>query len=229
MEARVVLVHSPLVGCGVWEPVATELAADGYSVAVPDLGGTISAGPPYQLRQAKVIADSAGGQAALLVGYSRAGPLLATAGAMLGGGVRGYIFVDARLPRPGRSWIETTSPGLVARLREMADPQGWLPPWSQWWGEEGLAALLPDPAVRLPFAAGCPRLPLAMLEEVLPPVPGWPGAPGGYLQLSAAYEDEAAKAGELGWPVRRELSHHLALLTEPRQVARQVRELIGQL
>jgi hypothetical protein len=68
-----------------------------------------------------------------------------------------------------------------------------------------------------------------MLEEVLPPVPGWPGAPGGYLQLSAAYEDEAAKAGELGWPVRRELSHHLALLTEPGQVARQVRELIGQL
>jgi pimeloyl-ACP methyl ester carboxylesterase len=206
-----------------------DLAGDGYSVAIPDLGGTVSAGPPYHLRQAAVIAGSAAGQPALLVGYSRAGPLLATAGAMLPGEVRGYIFVDARLPRPGRSWIDTAPPGLMAQLREMADSQGWLPPWSQWWGEEELAALLPDPAVRQHFAAGCPRLPMALFEEIHPPVPGWPDAPGGYLQLSEAYEDEAARARELGWPVRRELSHHLALLAEPGRVARLVRELIGQL
>jgi pimeloyl-ACP methyl ester carboxylesterase len=229
MEARVVLVHSPLVGRGTWEPVATDLAEAGYPVVIPDLSGAVSAGPPYHLRQAEVIAGSAADQPALLVGHSRAGPLLATAGAMLGGGVRGYIFVDARLPRPGCSWIDTAPPGLVAQLRETAGPQGRLPPWSQWWGEEELAALLPDPAVRQHFAAGCPRLPLAMFEEIHPPVPGWPDAPGGYLQLSEAYEDEAAKAGELGWPVRRELSHHLALLTEPGRVARLVRELIGQL
>lgn len=229
MEARLVLVHSPLVGCGTWEPIAKELAADGYAVAVPDLGGTVTAGPPYHLRQAEVIAGSAAGQPALLVGHSGAGPLLATAATMLGGGVLGYIFVDAGLPTPGRSWMETVPPGLVAQLREMAGPRGWLPPWSQWWGEEELAALLPDPAVRLHFAAGCPRLPLAMFEETHPPVPGWPAAPGGYLQLSEAYEDEAVRARELGWPVRRQLSHHLALLAEPGQVARQVRELIGQL
>jgi len=229
MEARVVLVHSPLVGRGTWEPIAADLAEDGYSVAVPDLGGTLSAGPPYHQRQAEVIADSAVGQPALLVGHSGAGPLLATAGVMLGGGVLGYIFVDARLPRPGRSWVDTAPPDLMARLRAAADPQGWLPPWSQWWGEEELTGLLPDPAVRQHFAAGCPRLPLAMFEEIHPPVPGWPGAPGGYLQLSEPYEGEAATAGELGWPVKRELSHHLALLTEPGQVARQVLDLIGQL
>jgi hypothetical protein len=62
---------------------------------------------------------------------------------MLGEKVRGYVFVDARLPTPGRFWLETGSPGLAARLRDMADPQGWLPPWPQWWGEEELAALLP--------------------------------------------------------------------------------------
>ena len=111
----------------------------------------------------------------------------------------------------------------------MAGPQGWLPPWSQWWGEEELAALLPDAAVRQHFATGCPRLPLAMFEEIHPPTPGWPNAPGGYLQLSEAYEDEAARARELGWPVRRQLGHHLVLLTEPGQVAREVRKLIGQL
>ncbi len=111
----------------------------------------------------------------------------------------------------------------------MADPQGWLPPWSQWWGAEELAALVPDPVVRQHFADECPRLPLALFEEIHPPVPGWPDAPGGYLQLSEAYEDEAARARELGWPVRNRPSHHLALLTEPGPVAHEVRTLIDQL
>jgi len=228
MQARLVLVHSPLVGCGTWGPVAKELAGDGYAVAVPDLAGTVTAGPPYHLRQARVIAGCAAGEDVVLVGHSRAGPLLATAGTMLGEMVRGYVFVDARLPAPGRSWMETVQPGLAARLREMADPRGWLPPWPQWWAEEELAALLPDPAARQDFAAGCPRLPMAMVEEVQPPAPGWPTAPSGYLQLSVAYEGDAARARELGWPVRRHLSHHLALLTEPGQVAREIRQLIGQ-
>jgi pimeloyl-ACP methyl ester carboxylesterase len=227
MRARLLLVHSPLVGCGIWEPVARDLAGDGYGVTVPDLAGAVAAGPPYHLRQAQVIADSAAGQPAVLIGYSRAGPLLAAAGTMLGEGIRGYVFVDARLPAPGRSWMETVQPGLAARLREMAGPRGWLPPWPQWWDEEELAGFLPDPEVRRSFAAGCPRLPLAMVEEAYPPAPEWPDAPCGYLQLSGAYEDEAARARGLGWPVRQQLSHHLALLTEPGQVARELRKLIG--
>lgn len=229
MRARLVLVHSPLVGCETWKPVARDLAADGYAVAVPDLAGTLAAGPPYHLRQARAVADSAAGQPAILIGYSRAGPLLAAAGSMLGQDVRGYLFVDARLPAPGRSWMQTTPPDLAARLRAMADAQGWLPPWPNWWGEEELAALVPDPALRRQFAAGCPRLPLAMVEEAYPPAAGWPAAPGGYLQLSEAYRDQAAQARELGWPVKVQLSHHLALLTQPGQVASEIRALIGQL
>jgi pimeloyl-ACP methyl ester carboxylesterase len=228
MRARLLLVHSPLVGCGTWEPVARDLAGNGYAVTVPDLAGAVAAGPPYHLRQAQVIAGSAAGQPAVLIGHSRAGPLLAAAGTMLGEAIRGYVFVDARLPAPGRSWMETVQPGLAARLREMAGPRGWLPPWPQWWGEEELAVLLPDPDVRRGFAAGCPRLPLAMVEEIYPPAPGWPDAPCGYLQLSEAYEGEAARARELGWPVRQQMSHHLALLAEPGQVARELRELIGR-
>ena len=226
MQAQLLLVHSPLVGRGTWMPVAADLAGDGYPVTVPDLAGAVAAGPPYHRRLAQVIADSAAGQPAILIGHSRAGPLLAAAGTMLGPGVRGYVFVDARLPAPGRSWMETVEPDLAARLRDMADSRGWLPPWPQWWSAEELAALLPDPAVRQRFASGCPRLPMAMLEEIHPPAPGWPTAPGGYLQLSEAYEDDAATARELGWPVRKRLSHHLALLTEPDRVARELRELI---
>jgi len=136
----------------------------------------------------------------------------------------------ARLELDGLTGQETSDcPGFAARLREMADPQGRLPPWPQWWAREELAALVPDPVVRQRFTAGCPRLPLALLEEIQPPAPGWPGVPGGYLQLSEAYGGEAARARELGWPVSQMLSHHLALLTEPARVARELRHLIGLL
>ena len=151
---------------------------------------------------------------------------LAAAGVLIDD-VRGYVFVDAGLPTPGRAWMETVPPELAARLRAMADADGWLPPWSRWWGDEALAELLPDLDTRRRFAAGCPRLPLAMFEEVHPPAPRWPAAPGAYLRLSEAYEDEAARARELGWPVAELISHHLALLTDPGPVAASLRELMG--
>lgn len=228
MAARLLLVHSPLVGRATWDLVAADLAGRGYQVGVPDLTGTVAAGPPYCSRQAEVIASSAAGEPAILIGHSGAGPLLAAAGAIIGR-VRGYVFADAGLPAPGRRWMDTVPPGLAAQLREMADAQGWLPPWPRWWGQEAFAELIPDPAMRERFAAGCPRLPLAMFEEVHPPAPHWPDAPAAYLQLSEAYAEQAAQARQLGWPVTRLASHHLAPLTDPGLVAGALRELFSQL
>ena len=228
MAPRLLLVHSPLVGRESWELVAADLAGHGREVAVPDLTGTVAAGPPYVAPQAEAIARGADGRPAVLAGHSGAGPLLAAAGELIDD-VRGYVFVDAGLPAPGQAWMETVPPELAAQLREMADPEGWLPPWSRWWGEEALAELLPDPDMRRCFADDCPPLPLAMFEEVHPAVPGWPDAPGAYLRLSEAYDDEAARARDLGWPVTELDSHHLALLTGPGTVAAAVRELVGAL
>src|SRR5580658_1444335 len=225
MAARVLLGHSPLVGCASWDLVAADLAGWGYEVGVPDLTGTVAAGPPYCSRQAEVIARSAAGQPAILIGHSGAGPLLAAAGALIGQ-VRGYVFADAGLPIPGQSWLETVPPDLAAQVRDMADAQGWLPPWPQWWGDEAMAELIPDPEARRRFAAGCPRLPLAMFEEVHPPAPGWPDAPAAYLLLSEAYQDQATEARKLGWPVAEQMTHHLALLTEPGRIAGSLRGLI---
>ncbi len=228
MVARLLLVHSPLVGPATWDLVAAHLAERGYEVSVPDLTGTVGAGPPYCSRQAEVIARSASGQPAILIGHSGAGPLLAGAAAIIDQ-VRGYVFVDAGLPIPGQTWMDTVPPDLAAQLRETADAQGWLPPWPQWWGDEALAELIPDPDARRRFAAGCPPLPLAMFEEVHPPAPQWPNAPAAYLQLSEAYEDQAAKARQLGWPVAEQVSHHLAPLTDSGLVAESLHELLGQL
>ena len=155
MAVRVLLVHSPLVGCESWDLVAADLAGWGYAADVPDLTGTVAAGPPYCSRQAEVIARSASGQPAILIGHSGAGPLLAAASARIGQ-VRGYVFVDAGLPIPGQSWMETVPPDLAAQVRDMADAGGWLPPWPRWWGDEAMAELIPEPSARLRFTAGCP-------------------------------------------------------------------------
>src|SRR5215471_2576885 len=167
MAARLLLVHSPLVGRATWELVAADLAGRGYQVGVPDLPGTVAGAPPYCPRQAEVIARSASGEPAIIIGHSGAGSLLAAAGALIGQ-VRGYVFADAGLPVPGQSWMDTVPPGLAAQLRQMADAHGWLPPWPRWWGEEALAELIPDPGLRRRFAADCPRLPLAMFYRGSP-------------------------------------------------------------
>jgi hypothetical protein len=222
---RLLLVHSPLVGPASWDLVAPRLAEPGREVTIPDLTSTVAAGPPWCSRQAELIARTAGDRPVVLVGHSRAGPLLAAAGTIITQ-VRGYVFVDARLPTPGQAWLDTAPPELAARLREMTGPDGWLPPWPRWWGEEALAGLLPDPGARERFTAGCPPLPLAMFAEAHPPAPHWPDAPCAYLRLSEAYEDEAARAAGLGWPVTRLASHHLALLTDPTGVAEAISELL---
>jgi hypothetical protein len=53
--------------------------------------------------------------------------------------------------------MQTAPPELAAQLREMADQQGWLPPWPHWRGDETMAELIPDPAARRHFIADCPR------------------------------------------------------------------------
>jgi hypothetical protein len=105
--------------------------------------------------------------------------------------------------------MDTIPAELAAQLRGMSDSGGWLPPRPQWWGEDELAELLPDAEARRRFAAGCPQLPLAMFQKVHPPPLGWPQAPGAYLLLSEAYQQEAERARGLGWPVSKLASHHL--------------------
>ncbi len=227
MTTRLLLVHSPLIGPASWDLVAVSLAGQGYQVSIPDLTGTVAGGPPYCSRQAEVIARGAAGQPVIFIGHSGAGPLLAAAGA-IAGRASGYVYVDAGLPIPGKTWMETVPPDLAAQVREMADDHGWLPPWPQWWGDEELAALIPDPGTRKRFVGGCPRLPLAMFEEIHPPAPGWPDTPAAYLLLSEAYRDEADRARALGWPVAEHPSHHLALLTDPGPIAAALHDLIGR-
>jgi hypothetical protein len=132
--------------------------------------------------------------------------------------VTAAVFVDAVIPRPGRSWFDTAPSALAQRLRSLAQG-GVLPPWNEWFPPESIASHLPNDELRARFLAELPRLPLAYFEEAVPGAEGWDSIPCGYLRLSEAYEETAGEASARGWPVRHEPSHHLGMVTDPEVVA----------
>lgn len=220
------LVHSPLVGATTWRAGAERLRLHGERAVVPDLTAALASGPPYIARQAVAVAEAVGEEPVILVGHSGAGPLLPAFGDRLAQ-VAGYVFVDAGLPTPGLSWMDTAPSSLVGQLEGMAD-DGWLPPWALWWGEDALASLLPDPELRKEFAENCPPLPMAMFGERRPPVTDWPDAPCAYLRLSDSYQSEYEQAQALGWGSAELPGHHLAMVTDPDAVADSIRDLARQ-
>jgi len=145
------------------------------------------------------------------------------------GCVEGYVFVDAGLPHPGRSWFDSAPPELAEQLLDMAIG-GWAAPVVAVVGAPAASmSSFPTPTSGSTLPPDAPPLPVAMFEEVHPQTPGWPDAPCGYLRLSEPYQEPAARARALGWPVIELASHHLAVLTEAAAVVEPLLELVDQL
>ena len=74
-----------------------------------------------------------------------------------------------------------------------------------------------------------PQLPVDYYEQTLPvPAPWW-SVPCAYLQFSAAYDDEAARARQAGWPVELVRGEHLHQVVDPDRVAEVLLEMIAEL
>jgi hypothetical protein len=220
------IVHSPLVGPRSCRPLATLLGARGHDVAVADLVAATQAGPPFWPAQVVAAVGALDGSEhpAVVTGHSGAGPLLPAIGAALGSRVCGYVFVDAGLPAPGRSRLQTLPPELARELRDRVD-RDRLPPWVSWWGESAMAELVPDVGLRTALAVDGPPLPWPLFTEPLPYVPDWPDAACGYLRLSGAYAAEADQARTAGWPVIERDGGHLDVAVRPAAVASDLEEL----
>ncbi|HEY4941076.1 MAG TPA: alpha/beta fold hydrolase [Rhizomicrobium sp.] len=219
---KLVLLHSPLVGSGTWQAVASLLRARGHDAVVPDLAPVMRDGLPYYPSLANVAADAVGASSdkAILVVHSAAGALVPAIAQRVP--LAGAIFVDALLPHPGRSWFETAPEALNVHLRGLAR-DGRLPPWDRWWPKGAIQTLLPDFVQYEQFVAELAELPLAYFEETAPAMPLT--TPSVYLQLSDGYKEDADKAEAAGWPVTRFRSHHLAMLTHPDVVADEIDRL----
>ena len=195
----VVLMHSPFLGPSSMRPLADELASDGVTVLLADLQMTINEAPVHQ-RLIGAFADA------------------------LETEVAGLVFLDSDLPTPGRSWRETVDPALVSKVKASVR-DGKLPRWDRWFDSDPLR-LVPA-GLREEMRDEAPEVPWEFLKEQRPVVE-WTGACG-YVQLSPFYEEAANKATELGWPVERLESHHLAAATSPSAVAAALKAVISKL
>ena len=222
------LVHPPLLGPAVWGPCAAELTAAGHQVTVPDLRAACDppAGWPERAAAAAAAAAQPSGAGEVVVaGHSGAGVLLPLVADRLGGTIAAVVFVDALVP--ATSGATAPSERFRAFLAELPLSDGRLPPWPQWWGPDALARIVPDPALRAAIEAEASRLPRAFYAEPVPVPASWPPGRVGYLQLSPAYDDDAAQAAVRGWPVRTRAGGHLDLATRPAEVAAEILALAG--
>lgn len=208
------LVHSPLLGLSTWRWVAAALRRQGHEVVVPDLRAAVCTGDPDEVLE--VAASAAPGAPCVLVGHSGAGWLLPSIGSALTVPPAPLVFVDAGIPPcEGRS---TVSADFLPQLRRLARG-GALPRWSEWWGADVLAELVPDPERRRMIIGELPEVPLAFFEAAIDLPRGWCDGPACFVQLSDSYRAETERARSHGWTVVDRSGGHLAIVSDPEALA----------
>ncbi|HWF01406.1 MAG TPA: hypothetical protein VG248_16520 [Caulobacteraceae bacterium] len=220
--ARFILTASPALGGWSVAPLARALAARDKEALIVDLhprradGARAYGWLGWRIAQVATEGD-------VLVMHSGAGAVAAAAIEAASGRFSALVFLDALLPHPGQSWLQTCPSGLASRLRMGASDE-MLPPWIDWWGSSAAARLWPNPELRDQLRQTLPRLPVNFAEGVAPPSPPLPAELCAYIQLSSDYAAERAAAQALGWRTSSLDLDHLAVLTAPDAVAAAILE-----
>lgn len=207
-----VLLPSPLLGPAVWRGVGDVLRSRGLDVVhvpAPDRA-------PATAEQALVpmLAAIPTDRPVVLVPHSNAG--LFVPSLIRERDVQGSVFVDAGLP-PSSSPYAVTDQQFKEFLAGIADDDGVLPLWTDWWGDG--AVLFPDDESRAAVVADQLRLPLAYFDTELTFDEGWDDRSCSYLAFGETYADEYAFASLRGWEVERLPGDHLHMLADPAGVA----------
>lgn len=161
---------------------------------------------------------------AVLVGHSGSGLLLPLIAQAARDVITCLVFVDAHLP-PTRQRV----PLAEEEFREFLDTLtvgGRLPRWCDWWGADVMASLVPDERLRNDICIEMPRIPRDYFDQHVDVINGWTDLRCGYVRLSELYEEQAAAATELGWPVKRFSAGHLHALVDPGAVASAIHQVV---
>ena len=230
-DSLIVLIPSPLVGLYSWSLVHGELTERGWETLVSvDLRDPLGRQPCWQRTVGGVQAaldDVPDGQPIVLVGHSGAGPLLpAAAAAAVRLPISAYLFVDAGLSHPGTSRLDAIADedaASAAELRAALDAGLRFPAWT----DDDLRPIVSDPDRRRSLLEELRPRGRGYWTEELPRISGWPNAPCGYLQFSAAYQSAAENARRAGWPTRYLAASHFHQLVDPSGVADALVELLA--
>ena len=217
----VTFLPSPFLGPAVWEPVAERLQGHGWRTRVAPVRGATPAEVLDGFEEA--LPDD---EPTVLVPHSNAGLYVPAIAAVLP--PAGTVFVDAALP-PASGEAALVAPGLRAGLRRRADDAGLLPPWTAWWPEADVRALVPDEATLRAVEAQARRLPATYVDATLPVTAGWAGGRNAYLAFGGTYADELERARGAGWPTDELVGGHLHMLVDPDAVAGAIAALLARI
>ena len=225
MEPTVALLSSPLLGSAAWRPVARHLRSMGVSV-IEDSAPTESPRTPGDVaeRFLHMLPDD---RPLVLVPHSNAGlyvPCLARQRDVVG-----YVFVDAILPPAEGGRCPIAPEGLIEALAPLADAEGMLPPWTQWWSEDDLTGLYPDDHTRAEIENEAPRVSVDYVRSSIDIPTGWARYPGTYLAFGDTYAEDRRAAQARGWEVSSLNGQHLHQLHDPARVARQILRFVDKI
>jgi hypothetical protein len=150
----------------------------------------------------------------ILVGHSGAGALLPAIGHATPHPIAAYLFVDAGIPRDGRSRLDNGP--FADFIHELYATEKRYPGWT----DEDLRDLIPKAEQRHLLLADLRPQPLAFWEEAIPVFPSWPDAPCGFLRFvpNAAYDEAEAEARRRGWAEAELAGGHFHPMVDPKAV-----------
>jgi hypothetical protein len=208
---KLALIPSPFLGPASWSLTVSHL----QDACTVDYAGV--SGPDwFDAAARRIVAevDDLPWAAVLHSGAGAFAPSLAEAATRL----RKLVFVDAILPHPGKSAVETAPPGQIDGLRRLTS-EGLIARWDRWFGRGAIEDWVPDAAARATCLADIPQVPFAFLEARAPDHAGWERLPAAYVRLSDGFEANAYRAEARGWDTRRVDLGHLGMISQPAAVA----------
>lgn len=200
-----------------WSLVAENLRARGFEAVAPALQHDDDADTPFWLQHARAAADAFRAtpvdRAVVLVGHSGAGQLLPAIRHEARRPVAAYVFVDAGLPKPGP---RLGSSDFAKYLRDLYARGERFPNWT----DADLQGSVPNAALRRGILTSLRPQPWSFWVEPVPVFRGWPDAPCAYMRFgrNPAYEDAAAEARRIGWPLAELSRNHFHMLVDPEAV-----------
>jgi hypothetical protein len=230
-----VLVPGPMVRASSLEPTACHLRKLGYRTQVPDVLAYQQAPPAWNRWTSHLLALIDTSTETILVEHSSASVLVADLAAMLS--CRCLIMIDGEVP-PSNGPVAPIRPALHDLIRGLARPDGSLPIWSRWRGDErraalvGLDILARDPAALAEFESRLPTFSVEWFEDVIEDVielANWDHVPAGFIQTSAIHHHSAAEARRRNWPVARLHGTHLHPILHPAETADAIIAMSDQL
>jgi hypothetical protein len=221
-EPVLVLMASALIGPTAWARVEHELSSRGWDVMTAPSADEADPATATEAALAYATAIPAD-RPVILIPHSNAGNFVPTLIEIRN--VERVVFVDATIPMA--SGTQPLAPAeFLTALEPLADDDGILPPWTEWFDEPDVAALFPDAATRSHIEAAQAQLPLDFLRGELRIEAGWDRTPSSYLAFGGTYADDVARARALSWPVIELDGRHLHMVVDPAGVADAILTLI---